>query len=358
MLKNLKPALTLNPQTVSKRKIILACLVWWTLLILLEAYATVSTFDFEWTIALADAVNMNLLICTAGYITFTSLRYYQPNYKNAIYLFAWSVALAVLCTIGHRYMMSWNIFPQDDAYHEFLYASQIFRGLLIWFMISLMSVIAWIWSYVQEQRAGEKREQDTLKLAREAELASLRQQLQPHFLFNSLNSISALAGSRPEEARRMIQQLSDFLRGTIKKDDQQLVTLQEELKHLQLYLDIEKVRFGHRLRTEIEKSDEALFLMMPSLLLQPLVENAIKFGLYDTIGEITIRIITAKQDNQLVIRIENPFDPQTSQPKQGTGFGLNSVQRRLYLLYARNDLMTTHQIDTVFATEVKIPQTV
>ena len=225
-------------------------------------------------------------------------------------------------------------------------------------MISLIGVISWVWFYFQEQRAGEKREQDTMKLAREAELASLRQQLQPHFLFNSLNSISALAGSRPEEARKMIQQLSDFLRGTIKKDDQQLVTLNEELKHLQLYLDIEKVRFGHRLRTEIEKSDEALFLMMPSLLLQPLVENAIKFGLYDTIGEITIRIKAARQENQLVIRIENPFDPQTSQPKQGTGFGLNSVQRRLYLLYARNDLMTTHQIDSVFATEVKIPQPV
>ena len=209
-----------------------------------------------------------------------------------------------------------------------------------------------------DQRAGEKREQDTMKLAREAELASLRQQLQPHFLFNSLNSISALAGSRPEEARKMIQQLSDFLRGTIKKDDQQLVSLQEELKHLQLYLDIEKVRFGHRLKTEVERPEEAMYLMMPSLLLQPLVENAIKFGLYDTVGDITIRIMARKQHDQLVIRIENPFDPQTALPRQGTGFGLNSVQRRLYLLYARNDLMTTQQIDTVFVTEVKIPQPV
>lgn len=356
MLINLKLPTTLSLPAPSKKRIIIAGVSWWFLLILIEAYAIVNTFSFTWVIALADAVNMNLLIATAGYITFTSLRYYQPNAKNYLYLTAWSISLAIICTIAHRYMMSWNLFPTEDGYQEFLYSSQIFRGLLVWFMISLIGVISWVWFYFQDQRASEKRELDTMKLARDAELASLRQQLQPHFLFNSLNSISALAGARPEEARKMIQQLSDFLRGTIKKDDQQLVTLQEELKHLQLYLDIEKVRFGHRLKTEIEKPEEALYLMMPSLLLQPLVENAIKFGLYDTIGEITIRIMALKQDNQLVIRIENPFDPQTAQPRQGTGFGLNSVQRRLYLLYARNDLMTTSQIETVFTTEVKIPQ--
>jgi two-component system LytT family sensor kinase len=350
--------MTFSAPALSTRKIVIVCVAWMFAIVLVEAYALVSTFNFSLVMSLADAANMNLLIAMAGYITFTSLRYYQPSYKNALYLLAWSITLAILSTIAHRYMMRWNLFPQDAAYEQFLYASRIIRGILIWFMISLIGVVSWVWFFLQEQRAGEKREQDTMKLAREAELASLRQQLQPHFLFNSLNSISALAGSRPEEARKMIQQLSDFLRGTIKKDDQQLVTLQDELKHLQLYLDIEKVRFGHRLRTEIERPEEALYLMMPSLLLQPLVENAIKFGLYDTIGEITIRIMALKQDNQLVIRIENPFDPQTAQPRQGTGFGLNSVQRRLYLLYARNDLMTTHQIDSVFVTEVKIPQPV
>ena len=95
---------------------------------------------------------------------------------------------------------------------------------------------------------------------------------------------------------------------------------------------------------------------LPSLLLQPIVENAIKFGLYDTVGEITIRIVTMKQDHHLVIRVENPFDPATSKPKSGTGFGLASVQRRLYLLYGRNDLLRTHQIEDIFITEVQIPQ--
>jgi LytS/YehU family sensor histidine kinase len=221
-----------------------------------------------------------------------------------------------------------------------------------------MTMTVIIWFNWQEQQFNEQRKVDAEKLAKEAELFKLRQQLQPHFLFNSLNSINALIGLRPQEARKMVQQLSDFLRGTIKKEETQWVNLEEELQYLQLYLDIEKVRFGNRLATETTIDDDTLSMKLPSLLLQPIVENAIKFGLYDTVGEITIRIMARKQDDQLVIRIENPFDPQTAQPRQGTGFGLNSVQRRLYLLYARNDLMTTQQMDTVFATEVKIPQPV
>src|SRR5690606_9569496 len=126
---------------------------------------------------------------------------------------------------------------------------------------------------------------DSEKLAKEAELFKLRQQLHPHFLFNSLNSINSLIGSRPAEARKMVQQLSDFLRGTLRKEESQLVSLKEELQYLGLYLDIEKLRFGSRLITEIETQEGADALFIPSLLLQPIVENAIKFGLYDTLGE-------------------------------------------------------------------------
>ena len=117
------------------------------------------------------------------------------------------------------------------------------------------------------------------------------QQLQPHFLFNSLNSINALIGFKPDEARKMIHQLSDFLRGTLKKDDDQLqVTLNDELQHLNLYLEIEKVRFGHRLQTEISCDERSGSAKLPSMLLQPIVENAIKFGLYDTTGEVVVSL--------------------------------------------------------------------
>ena len=95
---------------------------------------------------------------------------------------------------------------------------------------------------------------------------------------------------------------------------------------------------------------------MPALLLQPIVENAIKFGLYDTTGETLIRINTFKEDNNLIVKVSNPFDPETSSSSQGTGFGLKSVQRRLYLLFGRNDLLITETKENIFTTTVKIPQ--
>ncbi len=154
----------------------------------------------------------------------------------------------------------------------------------------------------------------------------------------------------------MIHQLSDFFRGTLRKDDQQLVHLSEELEHLTLYLEIEKVRFGHRLKTELLCQDATRNMKIPPLLLQPVVENAIKFGLYDTLGETVIRIRADAEGSYLIITVENPFDPASARPKQGTGFGLSSIQRRLYLLFARNDLLSASQKGNIFITTVKIPQ--
>ncbi|GAC1429167.1 MAG: hypothetical protein NVSMB7_05880 [Chitinophagaceae bacterium] len=173
-------------------------------------------------------------------------------------------------------------------------------------------------------------------------------------MFNSLNSINALIGTRPQEARTMVQQLSDFLRGTLKREEQQWIPVEEELKYLQLYLDIEKVRFGNRLSTVFETETVSLQWKMPAMLLQPLVENAIKFGLYDTTGDTIIRIATTITNNMLVITVQNHFDEETAQPRQGTGFGLHSINRRLYLLFARTDLLETVAQNHTFTTTVKI----
>jgi len=217
-------------------------------------------------------------------------------------------------------------------------------------------MISLLWYTQEEQQEMEARKTEAERLTKEAELFKLRQQLQPHFLFNSLNSISALTGSQPEKARHMIQQLSDFLRGTLRRDEQQWSTLKEELEYLQLYLDIEKVRFGYRLQTNINCEDASLQMRLPSLLLQPIVENAIKFGLYDTVGEVMITISAVKKNELLEVRVENPFDAETAQPLRGTGFGLASIKRRLFLLFARHDLLETTSDNDLFITTITIPQ--
>lgn len=339
---------------ISYPKIAIAYLAWWLAWVGVQTYVLVEN-GFDWRTSLIDATITQLIFALAGYTINTSMHAYQPSARNSLYVLCWSMALATVCVFIQEWVLL-QLTSEQPVYTTFLEHTLILRGVFGWLMIIIVAILTWFWVYASERVENEKRKDDAVQLAREAELTNLRQQLQPHFLFNSLNSISALAGTRPEEARKMIQQLSDFLRGTVKKDDRSLVTLEEEFRHLQLYLDIEKVRFGHRLITDIQNSEESLALKLPALLLQPIVENAIKFGLYDTVGEISISIVARKEKNMLFLEVKNPFDPATALPNRGTGFGLSSVQRRLYLLYLRNDLLSTAQLDTTFTTTIKIPQ--
>lgn len=312
-------------------------------------------FGLPWEAAAVDAVLSNILLLLACLLVMIVLRYYLPRGQQYINVFA----LCLLLTIAWLLLSKWLLgllLNNYEGYKLLLHHSLSIRFSLAFLLLGFITMVSILWYSQLEQKEHEERKKDAEKLAREAELFKLRQQLQPHFLFNSLNSINALIGSRPQEARKMVQQLSDFLRGTIKKDETQWVNLKEELEYLQLYLDIEKVRFGNRLTTAIDIEEVTHNLKLPALLLQPIVENAIKFGLYDTIGETVIEITAVKEENHLLIKVKNPFDPETSSPKQGTGFGLNSVQRRLYLLFARNDLVTTEARDNIFITIVRIPQ--
>jgi two-component system, LytTR family, sensor kinase len=312
-------------------------------------------FGLPWHAAVIDGAISNLILLLFCILVMNMFRYYLPGMGQYLNILGMCVTFSFLWLLLTKWLLMLTL--EDTAgYNDFLHRSLVIRFSITFLILGIVTMMSIIWLNWQEQQRGDQRKADAEKLTKEAELFKLRQQLQPHFLFNSLNSINALIGSRPQEARKMVQQLSDFLRGTLKKEETQWVNLQEEMQYLQLYLDIEKVRFGNRLATEIETDEVAGQMKIPALLLQPVVENAIKFGLYDTTGETVIRLQTLKKDNELIVKVSNPFDPETSSPKQGTGFGLKSVQRRLYLLFARNDLLTTEVKENIFTTVVKIPQ--
>ncbi len=307
--------------------------------------------------AVTDSVVSNLLLAAICFFVSNNMKYYLPRQEKYWYILVTGISLSGIWVLLQHGAM-WLIFREGDSYPDMITSSRGVRYGAGFLLISSMSMFSLLWYSQREQKEMDARKSEAEHLAREAELFKLRQQLQPHFLFNSLNSISALTGSQPEKARHMIEQLSDFLRGTMKKDDQQWNTLEEEMQYLALYLDIEKVRFGHRLRTEIIFNDAILPLRLPALLLQPVVENAIKFGLYDTYGEVLITLRATHENNYLKITVQNPFDPETSQPLKGTGFGLSSVQRRLFLLFARYDLLKTEKDHEHFITTILIPQTI
>ena len=312
-------------------------------------------FGIQNSRAIADAVVSNFLLEAVCLLIINNMRYYLPKREKYLYTLIISVALSLLWLFLMRLSL-WALFKNDQVYIQSLVHSSGIRYAIALLTTGACTLFSLLWYSQREQQAGNERKQDMERLAREAELNNLRQQLQPHFLFNSLNSISALTGSQPEKARHMIQQLAGFLRGTLKKEDQQWINFADEMQHLQLYLDIEKVRFGYRLQTVIDCDDAAMHLHLPPMLLQPLVENAIKFGLYDTIGEVTIFITAKKVNGLLQVTVQNPFDEATSAPVKGTGFGLASVKRRLFLLFARHDLLQVKKDAQQFTTIISIPQ--
>jgi two-component system LytT family sensor kinase len=336
--------------TLRKSLLILAALV--VIWAPMQAWLLVNQFSLDWWTAIIDSEITSTNFALVGFAILNTLSFYQPDRKRIPFVLLATLLLAFASAVGSEYIIQ-MVTEGPWLYMKNFQAQRVVFSIL---MSLLMLSLAWLQASRKNTSEEEQRKQAVEKLAREAELASLRQQLQPHFLFNSLNSINALIGSQPEKARMMVQQLSDFLRGTVKKDDSQLVPLFEELQQLRLYLDIEKVRFGHRLATEIDNDNASLSAKLPPLLMQPVVENAIKFGLYDTVGETIIKVKTFMDGKQLVIEVENPFDATTATPRQGTGFGLSSLQRRLYLLYARNDLLTTTQNENTFTTQIRIPQ--
>lgn len=244
----------------------------------------------------------------------------------------------------------------DDFSLTHFYEVLPYRFIINFLLLLCVIIINIFWNIQEEYEENKRRKDESERILRDAELYNLRQQLQPHFLFNSLNSIIALIGIKPDEARNMTFQLSDFLRGTMRKDDKQLIPLTDEIAHLKLYLDIEKVRFGHRLTTTFGLQEEAKQAKVPSMIIQPLLENAIKFGLYNVVGDVEITIHITWTNYMLYITITNPFDTDQFETKKGTGFGLTSIQRRLFLLYSRTDLLETSIKDNIFTSTIKIPQ--
>ncbi len=190
------------------------------------------------------------------------------------------------------------------------------------------AVVHYLFLAFEASHAAQRRVLETEVSAREAELRALRAQLNPHFLFNSLNSIASLVGSDPEGARRMCERLGDFLRRTLALGARDAVTLGEELELVDRYLAIEQVRFGARLGFDRRIGPGAAECAVPPLLLQPLVENAVKHGVADRVDGGTIVVEAAREGGRLLIVVENPLDEEAPS-RRGSGLGLENVRRRL-----------------------------
>ncbi|PSK89231.1 sensor histidine kinase [Taibaiella chishuiensis] len=294
--------------------------------------------DFSLEIALVDALGSNALLYGIFIFLEYGFNYYLPPVARLGVIGVQSMIFAAAWILICQWTLH-TLYPDNVRYQEFWTETIYIRGLIGWILLCDYNIINYFLGRLTKQEFISEQEQNSIQLRKEAELFKLRQQLHPHFLFNSLNSINALIGKEPKHARTMVQQLSEFLRHTLKKEDNELITFREEMDDLHIYLSIEQVRFGHRLTIAEDIDVGCMDIRTPPFLFQPLVENAIKYGLYGTTGPVKILIKARVEDQQLVFSIINPYDPDAVTTK-GTGFGLESVRRRLYLLFARNDLLS------------------
>jgi LytS/YehU family sensor histidine kinase len=221
--------------------------------------------------------------------------------------------------------------------------SPFFMEVIYTGVATLWIYVAWTALYISALTAAEVRNRDRRLVAAEsaahqAQLAVLRFQLNPHFLFNTLNTLSGLiALNRKDQAEQILMNLSAFLRRALRKESQQLVSLRSELEGEQMYLDIERARFGDRMRVELSIDPECESASVPAFILQPLVENSIKHAVAVAQNGVTIRLSAHKIDDQLILTVENS-DPGADAPEHASGFGigLENVQMRLAALYGRN----------------------
>jgi two-component system sensor histidine kinase AlgZ len=255
---------------------------------------------------------------------------------------AWIAALSLTASFA----------PAADRYAQqlpFLFAF----GILL-FLLSL--AFHYVLLAFESALRAKRRQLELEIVTREAELRALRAQIDPHFLYNSLNSISALTGSDVAGARRMCLLLGEFLRNTLDVSARQRIPLADELALADRYLKIEQVRFGSRLRVEQRVDDDATGCLVPPLVLQPLVENAVTHGIAKLLDGGLIRLDISRASGGLAIVIDNPFDGDSGKATaRPGGMGLDNVRNRLDAMFGRDARMDVDARDGQFRVELHIP---
>ncbi len=272
-------------------------------------------------------------------VRFLSAHAITATIINAIWLYISSVLVKIIGLPVEEYVS--NSIPY-----------WIFGGYLIYivFVISYMAL-----TYYMNLKDKIRKEGELRSLVKEAELHALKSQINPHFLFNSLNSISSLTMSDPSRAQEMVINLSSLMRYSLKHDQIDLVPFKEELDNSKHYLEIEKVRFGSKMNAIFDVNEACLRARIPNMILQPLYENAIKYGVYETTKPVDIITTCIKHGDFLVITIENTFDPNVIS-KKGEGIGLRNIRERLQIIYENPGLIKTVNANGKFTVTLSIPQ--
>ena len=314
-------------------------------------------YNIRFSSALADSLVFNFIFAILGVGLWFSVKFSQLQKKNVFeilfqHLTTSTILLLIWMLISKALLGA--MLKSDAFYIDFLDRSLTMRVLSGILFYGLLVLIYYLIASFRELKEKAEKEALLTTMLKEAELDMLRSQIRPHFLFNSLNAISSLTISRPEQAQEMVIKLSEFMRYSLSQQGEMMSILEKELYHIRLYLDIEQVRFSGKLKISNEVDENVLAWKVPSMILQPLVENAIKYGVYGSEGQSNICLKALAESNHLQISISNNFDPDDT-PRKGTGTGLRNVARRLETIYSQTGLMQVRNNGSDFEVLLKIP---
>jgi Putative regulator of cell autolysis len=227
----------------------------------------------------------------------------------------------------------------------------VFNGIMGYTIVILSYYL-----YMYSRSLREKHENELLlqRSLKEVEISMLRSQINPHFLFNSLNSISSLTMVDADRAQEMVVKLSDYLRYTVSQEKTAFVALSKEVENIHRYLEIEKIRFGAKLKYQFSISGDALAAEIPAMILQPLYENAIKHGVYESTEPILIETKAYMDNDILIVSIKNNYQ-QGAPMGKGAGIGLRNIAERLKLIYQNETLLHIKNENQVFEVTLIIP---
>lgn len=331
----------------------------WLIISVLQTLLILLASDLEFYVALTDSLVFNVLFALLAITVWYPIRYGNPEGKISIGIVLTYIIVGVVILTGWLYlgyMILRMILVNHQEYFAFLNDSFIARLAIGILYYGVTLLIYHLFIYSKELEAKELNEAKLNLLVKESELNVLRSQLNPHFLFNSLNSISSLTISDPEMARDMIIKLSEFLRYALKHGEREKTRFADEINNIELYLQIEKIRFGEKLIFEKKISKGCEQGLIPNMILQPLFENAVKHGVYESTEPITITMSCESVAKNMEVCIRNNFDSQQISRK-GAGIGLRNVRNRLMLIYGRDDLLFIHKSENEFEVKLQIPQT-
>jgi two-component system, LytTR family, sensor kinase len=348
----------MNNPFISNKKVLASYAVAWFLVFLVQVSVLNYILHISLINSILDSAFYNGLYFALGISLWYTVNFNSLENYTVLKIFLNHIAAAAITSglwlFAGYYFLS-HVITGDPTYTNFLdKSSLVWRFLIGILYYTVIISIDYIFIYYYNFQEKVLKEVELNALVKEAEIKTLKYQINPHFIFNSLNSISSLTITNPAKAQDMTIKLSSFLRSTLSKNEKQKSKLSEEINNAKLYLDIEKVRFADKFDFVDDIKPECKELEVPSMILQPLFENAIKHGVYESLEKVTIKLSCGNEKEYFKITVENNFDPEAI-PRKGEGIGLKNIKNRLKLIYSQDNLLTVEKEKNVFKVNIFIP---